>query len=89
MNNWLKERLDYELEQLKKDLKLIALKPKDEEWKRDHYRYTFTLSVQRIFSLLNSTITSQPIAPLSKATKQELTILKELIDKIIKNSSDQ
>ncbi|MDP4172515.1 MAG: hypothetical protein Q8933_00990 [Bacteroidota bacterium] len=88
MNNWLKERLDYELEQLKKDLKLIALKQKDEEWKRDHYRYTFTLSVQRIYSLLNSTITSQPIAPLSKATKQELTILKELIDKIIKNSTD-
>ena len=52
MNNQLKPRLDLLLEVLKNDFALIAKKKKDDEWKRDHFRYTFTVHVQRIYEML-------------------------------------
>lgn len=84
MNYWLKHHLDYEIELLKSDLKLIALKQKPEEWKRDHYRYTFALHAQNIFTLLDSSITEDPVAPVSLSTKKELIVLRDLLNKIIK-----
>ncbi|MGE5679869.1 MAG: hypothetical protein ACM34K_03210 [Bacillota bacterium] len=84
MNNWLKQRLDFELDQLRSDLKLISLKQKDEEWKRDHYRYAFTLSAQKIYQLLDSTITQDPLTPPSESTKKELALLTNYLKNIIK-----
>ena len=51
MNNQLKPRLDLLLEDLKNDFTLIAKKKKDDEWKRDHFRYTFTIHTQRIYEI--------------------------------------
>lgn len=84
MNNWIKQGLDYEFDELRQNLKMIALKDKEEEWKRDHYRHTVAVAVQRIFRLLNSTITSEPPAPVSHATKEELMILRDMIDRMVK-----
>jgi hypothetical protein len=78
--NWLKEDLDSMIESLKKDLDLIAKKKKDDEWKRDHYRYTFTVTAQRIYKLLNTSITENPPASVQPPTKKELEVLKEIIE---------
>ena len=43
MNNQIKPRLDFLIELLKKDLDLICKKKKEDEWKRDHFRYAFTV----------------------------------------------
>ncbi len=82
MRNQLKPRIDILVEELKSDLKMIALKDKDDEWKRDHYRYTFTVSSQRIFALLNTGFTVEPMASVKESTKKELVQLKELIEKM-------
>ena len=55
--NWIKKDLDSMIENLKADLNLIASKKRDDVWKRDHYRYTFTITSQRIYKLLNTSIT--------------------------------
>lgn len=83
MYNYLKPRIDNILEILKKDFELIAGKKKDDVWKRDHYRYTFTVSVQRMYDLLNSNITGEDMLPISKSTKQELENLRVKIEKMI------
>ena len=81
--NWLKEDLDSMIESLKKDLTLIANKKKDDEWKRDHYRYTFTIAAQRIYKLLNTTITENPPAVVQPSTKKELEVLKEIVEQML------
>jgi hypothetical protein len=81
--NWLKEDLDSMIESLKKDLDLIAKKKKDDEWKRDHYRYTFTIAAQRIYKLLNTSITENPPAGVQPSTKKELEVLKEILEKML------
>ena len=78
--NWLKEDFDTMIEGLQKDLDLIAAKKKDDEWKRDHYRYTFTVFAQRIYKLLNTSITENPPAPIQPSTKKELEVLKEILE---------
>jgi hypothetical protein len=78
--NWLKEDLDTMIGVLQKDLDLIAAKKKDDEWKRDHYRYTFTVFAQRIYKLLNTSITENPPAPIQPSTKKELEVLKEILE---------
>lgn len=83
MHNYLKPRIDNIIEILKKDFELIAGKKKDDEWKRDHYRYTFTVSVQRMYDLLNSNITGEDMLPISKSTKLELENLRVKIEKMI------
>ncbi len=80
INNWLKEDIDGMIENLKKDLNLIAKKKRDDEWKRDHYRYTFTIAAQRIYKLLNTSITENPPAPVQTSTKKELKVLKDVIE---------
>lgn len=83
MQNYLKPRIDNVVEILKKDFDLIAQKKKDDEWKRDHYRYTFTIFVQRMYDLFNSNITGEVMRPISKSTKQELEILRAMITRMI------
>ncbi len=83
MYNWIKKDLDYFLAALKKDFTLISQKDKPEEWKRDHYRYTFTVYTQRIYKLLNTQITSDPISPIQESTKDELIILRDMLNKMI------
>lgn len=83
MQNYLKPRIDNVIEILKKDFDLIAKKNKDDEWKRDHYRYTFTVSFQRMYDLLNSNITGEEMMPISKSTKKELKALRNRIDDMI------
>lgn len=82
--NWLKEDLDTMVGGFQKDLNLIAKKKKDEEWKRDHYRYTFTVFAQRIYKLLNTSITEDPPAAVQPSTKKELEVLKSIIEEMIK-----
>ena len=76
----MKEDIDGMIENLKKDLNLIAKKKRDDEWKRDHYRYTFTIAAQRIYKLLNTSITENPPAPVQPSTKKELKVLKDIIE---------
>jgi len=83
MQNYLKPRIDNVIEILKKDFDLIARKKKDDEWKRDHYRYTFTVSVQRMYDLLNSNITGKKMMPVSNSTKKELAVLRDITDGMI------
>ncbi len=78
--NWLKEDLDGMIESLRKDLNLIAKKKKDDEWKRDHYRYTFTIAAQRIYKLLNTSITGDPPAAVQPSTQKELIVLRDIIE---------
>lgn len=83
--NWLKEDLDTMIGSLQKDLNLIATKKKDDEWKRDHYRYTFTIFAQRIYKLLNTSITENPPATVQPSTKKELEVLKSVIEEMLKD----
>lgn len=85
MNNQLKPRLDLLLEDLKNDFSLIAKKKKDDEWKRDHYRYTFTVHVQRIYEMLNTSITENPPAEIKLSTKKELKLLRDEINNMIES----
>lgn len=83
MENYLKPRIDNVIEILKKDFDMIAKKKKDDEWKRDHYRYTFTIAVQRMYDLLNTNLTGEKMHPISISTKQELEVLREMITRMI------
>ena len=85
MDNHIKPRLDILIEQLEKDFDLIAKKKKDDEWKRDHYRYTFTVHVQRIYEMLNTSVTEILPAEIKLSTKKELILLRDLINKMIKD----
>ena len=85
MNNQIKPRLDFLLEQLKKDFELISKKKKDDEWKRDHYRYTFTVHVQRIFNMLNTSLTNDQPAEIKASTKEEMVLLRDYLNKMIEN----
>ena len=83
IHNWLKEDLYRMIDNLKRDLDIIAKKKKDDEWKRDHYRYSFTLAAQRIYKLLNTSITENPPAPVQESTRQELKVLKEILEEML------
>lgn len=83
MNNQLKPRLDLLLEDLKKDFALIAKKKKDDEWKRDHFRYTFTVHTQRIYEMLNTSITEKPPAEIKTSTKKEIILLRDYLNSMI------
>ncbi|HKB84794.1 MAG TPA: hypothetical protein VKD08_01400 [Ignavibacteriaceae bacterium] len=83
IHNWLKEDLYGMIDNLKRDLDIIAKKKKDDEWKRDHYRYSFTLAAQRIYKLLNTSITENPPAPVQESTRQELKVLKEILEEML------
>lgn len=83
MNNQLKPRLDLLLEDLRKDFALIAKKKKDDEWKRDHFRYTFTVHTQRIYEMLNASITDEPQAEIQTSTKKEIIFLRDYLNSMI------
>ena len=83
MLNYLIPRLENLIDALKRDFRLIANKKKDDEWKRDHYRYIFTVHTQRIFSVLNTSLTTIPAAKVQNSTKEELIVLRKMIDKMI------
>lgn len=83
IHNWLKEDLDTMIGSFQKDLSLIAEKKKDDEWKRDHYRYAFTVFAQRVYKLLNTSITEDPPAAVQPSTKKELEVLKSIIGEMI------
>ncbi len=83
MHNYLQPRLNILINELRKNFDLIASKNKDEEWKRDNYRYTFTVSVQRIYKLLNTSLTEQKVSAIRSSTKNELKILKDIVDEMI------
>lgn len=83
MNNHIKPRLDLLLEFLKKDFDLISKKKKDDEWKRDHFRYTFTVHVHRIYELLNTSVTKHLPAEIKSSTKKEMALLRNYLDKMI------
>jgi uncharacterized protein YutE (UPF0331/DUF86 family) len=83
MQNYLKPRIDNVIDILKKDFDMIAKKKKDNEWKRDHYRYAFTLAAQRMYDLLNSNLTGEEMYPVSPSTKKELKALRSKIDEML------
>jgi hypothetical protein len=85
MNNQLKPRLDLLLEDLKNDFSLIAKKKKDDEWKRDHYRYTFTVHIQKIYEMLNTSITEDSPAEVKTSTKKEIISLKNYLETMIES----
>lgn len=84
MENHLKPRLDFLVKQLQKDFDLISKKKKDDEWKRDHYRYTFTVHVQRIYEMLNTSITANLPAEIKPSTKKEMILLRDYLNKMLK-----
>jgi uncharacterized protein YutE (UPF0331/DUF86 family) len=83
LNNYIRPRIETLLNELREDLDLIASKHKDDEWKRDHYRYTFTVSAQRIYNLLNHPLTEQKTASVKSSTKKELAGLRNIINEMI------
>jgi hypothetical protein len=83
MSNQLKPRLDLLLEDLKNDFALIAKKKKDDEWKRDHFRYTFTIHTQRIYEMLNTSITENLPAEIKTSTKKEIILLRNYLNSMI------
>ena len=83
MINYLIPRLEILIDTLKSDLKLIARKQRDDEWKRDHYRYIFTVHAQRIYKLLNTSLTEIPAAKIQKSTKEEIIILRDILNRMI------
>lgn len=85
MNNQLKPRLDLLISDLNRDLALIAKKKKDDEWKRDHYRYTFTIHVQRIYEMLNTPITDIVPSEIKSSTKKEMIFLRDYLNTMLKD----
>jgi len=83
MNNQIKPRLDLLLEFLRKDFDLISKKKKDDEWKRDHFRYIFTVHVHRIYELLNTSVTKDLPAEIKSSTKKEMVLLRDNLNKMI------
>ena len=83
MNNHIKPRLDILIEKLKKDLDLISQKKKDDEWKRDHFRYALTVHVQRIYEMLNTSITASSPAEIKSSTKKEMILLRDYLNSMI------
>lgn len=83
MQNYLKPRIDNIIEILRRDFDMIAKKEKDDEWKRDHYRYAFTLAAQRMYDMLNSNLTGEKMHSVSSSTKKELEALCKRIDEMI------
>ncbi len=83
MNNQIKPRLDFLIELLKKDLDLICKKKKEDEWKRDHFRYAFTVHVHRIYELLNTSLTKDLPAEIKSSTKKEMVLLRDYLNKMI------
>ena len=83
MNNQLKPRLDFLIKIKKKDLDLIYKKKNDDEWKRDHFRYTFTIHVHRIYELLNTSVTKDLPAEIKSSTKKEMVLLRDYLNKMI------
>jgi len=83
MNNQLKPRLDLLLEDLKNDFALIAKKKRDDEWKRDHFRYTFTIHTQRIYEMLNTSITENLPVEIKNSTKKEMVLLRNYLNSMI------
>jgi len=86
MNNQIMPRLDLLIEKLKKDFDLISNKKKDDEWKRDHFRYAFTVHVQRIYEILNTSITEMAPAEIETSTKKEMILLRDHLNKMIKDN---
>lgn len=83
MNNLLKPRLDLLLGDLKNDFALIAKKKRDDEWKRDHFRYTFTIHTQRIYEMLNTSITVNLPVEIKNSTKKEMVLLRNYLNSMI------
>ncbi len=83
MINYLIPRLENLIGALRSDLIFIAKKKKDDEWKRDHYRYIFAVHAQRIYKLLNASLTEIPPAKIQKSTKDELIVLRDILNKMI------
>ncbi len=81
--NRLKKDIDNLIDNFRADMNLIASKKRDDEWKRDHYRYTFTIFAQRIYNLLNTSITADPPAGIQSSTKNELEVLKRIVEDMI------
>ncbi len=84
--NYLIPRLENLILILSSDLRLIAKKKKDDEWKRDHYRYIFTVHAQRIYNLLNTSLTEKSPAKVQKITKDELIVLRDILNNMIEES---
>lgn len=83
MDNQIKSRLDLLIADLNRDLALIAKKKKDDEWKRDHFRYSFTVHVQRIYELLNTSVTKDLPAEIKSSTKKEMVLLRDYLNNMI------
>lgn len=83
MDNHIKPRLDLLIEQLKKAFELIAKKKKNDEWRRDHFRYTFTVHIQKIYEMLNTSITASLPAEIKLSTKKEMVLLRDHLNKMI------
>lgn len=86
--NYLKKDLDNLIDNLRADLNLIASKKRDDEWKRDHYRYTFTIFVQRAYNILNTSITKNPPAEIQPSTRQEMQVLIRIMEGMISNEKE-
>ncbi len=74
------------IQKLQNDLNLIANKNKDDEWKRDHFRYTYTVWSQRIYNLLNTSITDTEPSGVKDSTKKEMKALKDILGKMIEQN---
>lgn len=74
------------IKKLQDDLKLISDKNKDDEWKRDHYRYTYTVWSQRIYNLLNTSITETEPSVVTNSTKIEMKVLKDILEEMIEQN---
>ncbi len=74
------------INKLQDDLNLIAKKNKDDEWKRDHYRYTYTVWSQRIYNLLNTSITEILPAGVKESTKKEMKVLRDILEEMIEQN---
>lgn len=83
MHNRMKYNLDDLIGGYKSDLEMVSRKNKDEEWKRDHYRYISAIAFQRIFNMLNAQVTEIPPAPVNESTRRELIILRKIIDAMV------
>ncbi len=83
MKDYLAQDLEYFLGRLQQDINLISAKKKEEEWKRDHYRYAFILSSQRILNTLNTSLSKTPPAGLQEPTRKELIVLRDMINEML------